>query len=215
MEDILKKSNCLQARLEQKEHIWKSKYKKIYNKKCFCLDTQNFWRIEKSMSYGKLWNEIQCFVPWKTNEIVEERGKAFLTGETSVGRDKNKGVCVFCILSRSGSVPRTWWASCRGGSLPCSSWSPCTPLIIDRMRERLAYSTCWCWQYFCRVTPRGCLYPYLKLMPCWQNSFSELECRRSHGFHVALPWKSWWETRSGLVTHRSLAQDIWDLVWLL
>lgn len=41
------------------------------------------------------------------NEIGKERGKEFLTGGTSVGRDKDKGVCVLFILSRSGSVPET------------------------------------------------------------------------------------------------------------
>lgn len=34
------------------------------------------------------------------------------------------------------------------------------------------------------------------------RTFLELECRRSPRSHVALHWKSWWETSAGLVTHK-------------
>lgn len=64
--------------------------------------------------------------------------------------------------------------------------------------------TSYCWQDEAEVTsrtlalagfvqgdtPTGCLYPYLKSMPCWQSSFLELESRRSHGSMLLFPRKA-------------------------
>lgn len=169
------------------------------------------------MSCGKLGKKIQCFWPWKVNEIGKKRDEEFLIGGPSVGRDKNKGVCILFMLPRFGLVPRTRWAFYRVAASPAPPWAPAHLFLLtewgkDWLTARHMLALAISVQ---GDTPRRCLYQYLKSMPCWQNSFLKLECRRSLGSHVALPWKSWWETRAGLVTHRSLAWDTRNLVWLI
>lgn len=178
-----------------------------------CVDT---WMLKN----GNLW-AIKSFER-RSSVLGLERGmklrrilKALLSAGTSAERDTNKGVCIFFVHSRSGSMPRTWQACYRGGSLPRFALSSCAPLIVDRMREswltaHVSIGTiCAGWHTM------GMPLPVLEINALLTEPFLRAGKQEAPWISCCSPLESWWETRAGPVTHRSLAQDTRNLVWLV
>lgn len=194
------KPQTLEVGLEWKEHIWRSKYKTVYNKKHICLDTQN----------------LQSGNPWAM-ESFEKRSSVFgLERWMRLGKKEARsswqGEHQWIGIRIKGSVSSLYSAGlvlCQRLDGILQGWQP-SLLLLELLH------TSYCWQnegkpglqhmltlaiFMPGDILRGCHYPYLKSMPCWQSCFLELRWRRYHESHVALPWKSWWETSARLVTH--------------
>lgn len=159
---------------------------------------------------------LQSGKPWAM-ESFEKRSSVFGLGRwmrlgKKEARSSWQGEHQCTGIRIKGSVS----SLCSAGLVPCQGldgilqeWQP-SLLLLELLH------TSYCWQNEGKPglqhmltlaifregdILRGCLYPYLKSMPCWQNCFLELKWRRYHGSHVAFPWTSWWETSAGLVTH--------------